>query len=128
MRNRMCLGRTRFHWTLALLGFLAFSPAQAQTLSGFTDEGAITRWLLLGPYKTGLGCGVSVDAMRQDFLTDGLIPGDLWTPQEGDSVATDCGGAAACQLWLCDLAAKADPTLDCGASPDPYVMFFDSPE
>jgi hypothetical protein len=90
--------------------------------------GAITRWLLLGPYKTGLGCGPTPDQMRLDFLTDGTIPADIWTPKEGDEIATDCGAAAACLEWACDLAALGDSSLDCGAFPSPRVVFFDSPE
>src|SRR5439155_9697971 len=116
------------------LGFLlvawmagTLSPLAAQNPNGFTDMGALTRWLLLGPYKTGMGCGPSLAQMRLDFLTDGTIPADIWTPKEGDEIASDCGAAAACLVWACDLAAMGDPTLDCGASPNPRVVFLDSP-
>jgi len=83
---------------LALTIFWLGKAAVAQTPGGITETGAITRWLLLGPYKTGQGCRPSVDPMRRGFLTDGTIRGDQWAPEEGDEAASDCRGAAACLL------------------------------
>jgi hypothetical protein len=111
------------------LGTLAFSSiGSAQTPGGITDQGAITQWLVLGPFGQPYGCGPSIDQMRLDYLTDGTIPADIWTPNEGDEIRSDCGGAAACLQWQCNLAAIGDKSIDCGVSPPAKVAFLDSPD
>src|SRR5262245_22822309 len=88
---------------LAILFVVGLSggAALAQTPGGITSAGAITQWLVLGPFPDGaLGCGVPT----QDFITDGVITADEWEPELGDTISPDCGGAAACTTWSCDFA------------------------
>src|SRR5262245_42822835 len=96
---------------VALAGILIGGRLSAQTIGGVTAQGAITQWLLLGPYDDGpLGCNQPTG----DWLTDGAtIFGDEWEPQSGDTVDSDCGGAASCISWLCSYAAIGDPSIDC---------------
>src|SRR5262245_39279101 len=112
----------------------AFVPkaVQGQFPSGLTPQGAITQWLVLGPFRSD-GCGLPagcVPAGSCDWLADGQgIRGDEWEPQAGDEVASDCGGAAACLGWACRFAAIADPSIDCASGKArPRVMFLDSRE
>src|SRR6266498_3180112 len=111
----------------AFLLLLAPSAKAQPFDSGISLEGAITRWLVLGPFGTeNMGCTPSVDQMRLDFLTDGQdILGDLWRPSIGDTVHSDCKGAAACAAWDCQQARFADPAVNC-ADPVPLVTLLDS--
>jgi len=102
--------------------------APPQEPDGLTDQGAITKWLLLGPFDEPYGCGnTDLTLMQQDFLTDGTIDDELWTPLEGEQVDSDCGGAALCNSWLCDRAANVDPAIDC-TNPIPTVHAYNTPE
>src|SRR6185503_5369730 len=123
--------RSRF---LAVLGIGVLAcgglAAQNPTVGGINPQGAITQWLILGPYASPSGCNLPGSF---DYLTDGAaIVGDEWEPKAGDTVKSDCNGAAACTAWWCLLANGAgaavfDPSLDCGdPNTIPKVAFFDS--
>ena len=112
---------------IGLLSAAAWAQGPPPGSPGITQDGSITRWLLLGPFKTGMGCGPTVDQMRLDFLTDGEIFADVWTPRHGDRVRSDCRGLAACLEWDCDQAKLGDPDLVCGGTEDARVVLWDSP-
>src|SRR5262245_15953962 len=123
--------RSRFLAALGI-GVLACAGLAAQTVGGINPQGAITQWLILGPYASPSGCNLPASF---DYLTDGAnIIGDEWEPKAGDTVKSDCNGAAACTAWWCLLANGAgaavfDPSLDCGdPNTIPKVAFFDSPD
>ncbi|MBI4600486.1 MAG: NPCBM/NEW2 domain-containing protein [Planctomycetes bacterium] len=63
----------------------------------FSQQGFVTSWLLLGPFRQpgALGASPGTAGIRRDHLTDGAgITEQDVTPRHGDTVRTDYGGAA----------------------------------
>src|SRR5687767_4429108 len=91
--------------------FLISSSGLTQNPSGIDSNGAVTHWLVLGPYRSvncslPEGCDSALNSC--DLLTDGRgIVGDQWEPRAGDEVESDCGRSAACLDWICTAAARA---------------------
>jgi hypothetical protein len=68
-------------------------PAAADTM---TSSGFIKAWLLLGPFSQSGGAAPGEDAIRFDYLTDGVsVNEEDVLPKAGDTVNTDYNGAAA---------------------------------
>ncbi len=70
--------------------------------SGFSAQGFINSWVLLGPYRQSTGfanpdrAAPGEDSIREDWLTDGATISELEVqPVDGDTVNTDFRGAAA---------------------------------
>jgi hypothetical protein len=59
------------------------------------ENGFIKAWLLLGPYSKPGGAAPGDDAIRLDYLTDGVNFETDVQPENGDTIDTDFNGAAA---------------------------------
>ncbi|MBN1420262.1 MAG: hypothetical protein JXP34_15895 [Planctomycetes bacterium] len=86
------------------------------------SDGAITRWLILGPYIQNVvttASGGTASLLEQDFLSDGIdIFEETVRPREGDEVDTDYGLPVSAALRLAgaaDGATRAD--LNPGGTP-----------
>jgi len=118
---------------LVFVGSFIGGVVSGQTIGGITDRGAITQWLVLGPYNHTAGCNLPAECVMPatacDYMTDGAIIADEWEPTFGDSVASQCNGAARCTGWDCQFASTADPSINCGdPAAVPKVALYDSPE
>ena len=87
----------------------------------FDECGAIARWNLLGAYVQGGGATPGIDAMRSDYLTDGVATEDsfLWLP--GMTIATDF--AAAASTSYDDGLGNAVPTVRAWEGETGWVNF-----
>ena len=61
-------------------------------------SGFITTWLILGPYMQTGGSNPGVDAIRQDYLTDGDVTDLDVMPRAGEEIETDYAIAASTGL------------------------------
>ena len=101
-------GPARFSGTVSEMGtpleFAVGGDRQLFNPSGFSTEGFINTWLLLGPFGTCIAplqtpCAPGEGVIRRDYLTDGgaVLEAEL-EPRAGDTVATDFNVAASCAL------------------------------